>query len=89
VGRDDDADRIARPGPEHVPVHRQPQLRSFLILGAGIGLALGVAIGVLGPDAPNSSLLQEIMLLGALGVLFGGLFGGIAFLVADRFSQNR
>lgn len=69
-----------------VPYRRRPQLQRFLGLGAVIGLVLGAVIGYLGPDAPNSSLLQEVILLGAIGAVFGGFLGSVVYLVADRAS---
>ena len=86
MARKDDIETIDAPGPRHVPVRRRPQLQSFLGLGAVVGLVLGGLIGYFGPDAPGSTLLQEVILLGAVGAIFGGFAGSIAYLVADRAS---
>lgn len=80
---------ISRPGPEHYPFRRRPQLMRFLVLGGLVGLVAGFALAVFGPDAPDSSLLQEIILLGAIGLVFGGFFGSIVYLFADRQSLKK
>lgn len=58
----------------------------FLATGAVIGLVLGLVLAVIGPDAPNASPGQEVLALAVPGGLFGGLIGGILYLVAERFS---
>lgn len=84
--RKDDIQTIQEPGPEHLPYRRRPQLRSFLVVGAVIGLLVGGVMGYLGPDAPGSTLLQEVILLAATGALLGGFLAAIVYLVADRVS---
>lgn len=89
VARKDEIETIPEPGPHHLPYRRRPQLRSFLGLGAVLGLILGGLVGYLGPDAPGSSALQELILLSAVGALLGGFLGAVAFLVADRLSMRK
>lgn len=86
MGRKDDIETIVTPGPEHLPWRRRPQLQSFVGLGALVGLVLGAWLAYLGPDAPGSTWLQEVILLGSIGAIFGGFAGSIAYLVADRVS---
>ncbi|GGK78070.1 hypothetical protein GCM10011509_28270 [Ornithinimicrobium pekingense] len=88
VARDDDMEIISEPGPEHVPVRRRPDLVRFLVLGGVVGYALGSLLGWLGPDAPGSSTLQEIILLGSVGLIFGVLLAAVVYLVADRRSSR-
>lgn len=76
-------------GPYHlVPVRRRPDMVRFLVAGAFLGFVAGAFVGRYGPDAPNSSALQEIILLGATGLLVGLLVASVVFLVADRISQR-
>lgn len=70
------------------PVRRRPDLVRFLMTGAILGFAVGGLIAVLGPDAANRSPLQEVILLGLVGVLFFGLLAAVAYLVADRRSAR-
>lgn len=77
---------IPAPGPQHLPYRRRPRLQSFLVLGAVLGLVVGGLVGYLGPDAPGSSALQEVILLATIGAVLGGFLGSIAYLVADRLS---
>lgn len=89
MGRDkDDIEIISEPGPEHVPVRRRPDMVRFLVVGALVGYIIGSAVGWLGPDAPGSSALQEIVLLGSVGLVFGLLLAAVVYLVADRPSSR-
>lgn len=88
MARDDDIEIIHEPGPEHLPVRRRPDLVRFLVVAGLVGYVLGSLVGWLGPDAPASSALQEIILLGSVGLLLGVLVGAIAYLVADRRSSR-
>ena len=88
VARDDDIETISEPGPEHVPVRRRPDMVRFLVVGGLVGWVLGSLLGWLGPDAPGSSLLQEMILLGSVGLLLGVLLAAVAYLVADRRSTR-
>ncbi len=85
---DDSIEIISEPGPEHVPVRRRPDLVRFLVVGGLVGYVLGSLVGWLGPDAPGSSALQEIILLGSVGLVFGVLLAAIAYLVADSRSSR-
>ncbi|WP_202613659.1 hypothetical protein [Ornithinimicrobium cerasi] len=76
--RDDDLDLV--------PVRRRPDLVRFLVTGAVIGGVLGGLIGFLGPDAPSSSLLQEIILLASTGAIVVGLLAAVLYLLVDRRS---
>lgn len=86
MARKDDIETIRTPGPQHLPVRRRPRLQSFLVLGALVGLVIGALLGYYGPDAPGSSQLQEVVLLGAIGAVLGGFLGSVVYLVADRMS---
>ena len=86
MARKDDIETIQTPGPQHLPVRRRPRLQRFLVLGALVGLVAGALLGYYGPDAPGSSQLQEVVLLGAIGALFGGFLGSVVYLLADRMS---
>ncbi len=88
MARDDDIEIIAEPGPEHVPVRRRPDLVRFLVVGGLLGYALGSLLGWLGPDAPDSSALQEIILLGSVGLVLGVLVAAVLYLLADRRSAR-
>lgn len=85
---DDDIEIISAPGPEHVPVRRRPDLVRFLVAGGFLGYLAGSLLGWLGEDAPNSSALQEIVLLGSVGLVLGLLLASIVYLVADRISRR-
>lgn len=88
MGRKDDIDTIQTPEPHHLPVRRRPQLLSFLVVGALLGLVPGLLLGVSGSDVPGSSPLQVIIVLGALGAILGGFLGSVVYLVADRLSMR-
>ena len=79
---------ISEPGPEHVPVRRRPDLVRFLVVGGVLGYVLGSLLGWLGPDAPGSSVTQEIVLLGSVGLILGMLLAAVVYLVADRRSAR-
>lgn len=83
-----DDDFRDRPDPKLVPVRRRPDLARFLIIGAVVGAVVGGLVGYLGPDAPSSSLLQEVLLLGAVGALVLGLLAALLYLLADRRSAR-
>lgn len=74
--------------PGRLRVRRRPDMVRFLVAGAFVGFVVGAIIGRYGPDAPTSSALQEIILLGGVGALLGLLVGAIVYLVADRRSQG-
>ncbi|AXH96267.1 hypothetical protein DV701_09135 [Ornithinimicrobium avium] len=77
------------PGEILVPVRRRPDMVRFLVAGGFLGFVVGAFVGRYGPDAPNSSALQELILLGATGLLVGLLLGSAAYLLADRRSSRR
>lgn len=85
---EDDIETISEPGPEHVPVRRRPDMVRFLVVGGLLGYVLGSLVGWLGPDAEGSSTLQEIILLGSVGLIFGVLLAAVAYLVADKVSSR-
>lgn len=89
VGREEKDDIINQPDTSYLPVRRRPSLRNFLLLSGGIGLIAGLLIGWYGPDAPGASQLQEAILLGTVGLLFGGFLGAIAYLFADKMSLRK
>ncbi len=65
-------------------VVRRARLTPFLVTGAVIGLLLAVFVALLGPDAPNASPTQELILLGLLGALLGGLSSSVLYLLVER-----
>ncbi|MGO0577847.1 hypothetical protein [Ornithinimicrobium panacihumi] len=75
-------------GTTYLPVRRRPSLSRFVISGALLGFIIGGLVGFFGPDAPNSSLTQEVILLGMVGALLTGALAVVAYLVADRSSQR-
>ncbi|WP_131105839.1 hypothetical protein [Ornithinimicrobium sufpigmenti] len=77
------------PAPQQVTYRRRPQMWSFLITGAVIGLVLGGAVGFFGPETASRSTLQDVVLLGAVGAFFAALAAAIAYLLADRASMRR
>lgn len=83
-----DPDPRENPDLQLVPVRRRPDLVRFLVSGAVIGALVGGAIGYLGPDAPSSSLLQEVILLAATGAIVFLLLAAILYLLADRRSSR-
>jgi uncharacterized protein YcfJ len=82
----DDPDPREDPDVLLVPVRRRPDLARFLVTGAVIGALIGGAIGYLGPDAPNSSLLQEVILLAVTGAIVFLLLAAVLYLLVDRRS---
>lgn len=82
-------DQDETPAPQQVTYRRRPQMWSFLIVGALIGLVTGGVVGFLGPGSANRSLLQDVVLLGAVGAFFGALIAAVVYLVADRVSLRR
>lgn len=82
----DDLETVDRPGPEHVPVRRRPDLVRFLTTGAVLGAVLGGLLGWLGPNAAGRTQVQEVVLLAAVGAITLGLLAAVAYLVADRSS---
>lgn len=82
-----DDPQAPRPDETLVPVRRRPTLSRFLMTGAIVGFVLGGLVGYLGPDAPNSSLTQEVILLGFIGALVFALLASVAYLIADRRSS--
>lgn len=78
----------AEPGTTLVPVRRRPDMVRFIATGAVIGAILGGIVAYLGPDAPNSSLLQELIIVSLLGALILGFLGAVVYLVADRSGRG-
>ena len=84
----DDSDPREGPDVQLLPVRHRPDLVRFLVSGAVIGALIGGAIGYLGPDAPNSSLLQEVILLAVTGAIICLLVAAVIYLLADRRSSR-
>lgn len=82
------SDQDQTPAPQQVTYRRRPQMWSFLITGAVIGLVVGGVVGFFGPETASRSTLQDIVLLGAVGAFFGALLAAIAYLLADRASMR-
>ena len=82
------ADPSPSGSPRTLPVRRRPQLSRFLIAGGLVGFVVGGLVGLLGPDAPNSTQGQEVILLGATGALLGAFLTAILYLILDRRSQR-
>ena len=76
------------PGAGRVPVRRRPDMVRFLVAGGFVGFVVGAVVGRYGPDIPTSGALQEIVLLGGLGLLVGLLIASVVYLVADGRSQR-
>lgn len=83
----DDDQQAPRPEEILVPVRRRPTLSRFLMTGAIIGFVAGGLVGYLGPDAVNSSLTQEVLVMGFMGALVFALIASVAYLLADRRSS--
>ncbi|GAA5168558.1 hypothetical protein [Ornithinimicrobium tianjinense] len=83
-----DLDPEQNPDLQLLPVRHRPDLVRFLVSGALLGAVLGGVIGYFGPDAANSSLVQEVVLLAAIGAIFVGLLAAVVYLVADRASRR-
>jgi integral membrane sensor domain MASE1 len=83
-----DDDPRDTPDLDLVPVRRRPDLVRFLVTGAVIGGVIGAVIAYLGPDAPSSSLLQEVILLASTGALLAALLASVLYLLADRRSTG-
>ena len=75
-------------GERRVPVRRRPDMVRFLVAGGFVGFVVGAFVGRYGDDVPTSSPLQEIVLLGGLGLLVGLLVASVGYLVADNRSQR-
>ncbi|QFG69633.1 hypothetical protein [Ornithinimicrobium pratense] len=84
-----DQDQDETPAPQQVTYRRRPQMWSFLVVGAIIGLVAGGALGYFGPETASRSLMQDVVLLSAVGAFFGALIAAIIYLVADRASMRR
>lgn len=77
------------PAPQQVTYRRRPQVVSFLVVGAIIGLVAGGSLGYFGPATQTSSTGQNVVLIGATGAAFGALIAAIVYLVADWASMRR
>lgn len=94
--RSDDDSAVLPPGDAVGPsrvgtrlkVRRRPSLVRFLVVGGLIGFLVGAVLAYLGPDAPNTTLAQEMILLGTVGLLLFGFLASILYLVADRVSMR-
>lgn len=84
-----DDQRAEPPSPQEVTYRRRPQMVSFLVLGAVVGLVAGASLGFFGPATQSSSRGQDVVLLGAIGAVFGALIASVVYLVADRASMRR
>lgn len=82
----EDEEQTQAHAPQQVPYRRRPDLKSFLVVGALIGLVAGVLLGWLGPSTATRSLGQEIVLLGAVGAFVGALLASVTYLIADARS---
>lgn len=60
----------------------------FLWVGGLLGLFLGFVVSLIGPDAMNSSALQEGILIGGIGLLIGGFLAAVLYLIADSVSMR-
>lgn len=67
-------------------VSRRPRMVPFLATGALVGLVVGLLLGYFGPDAPNASPAQELIVMAVPAGLVGGLLGGAVYLLVERFS---
>jgi hypothetical protein len=72
-----------------VTIRRAPKYAPFVLTGAIIGLLIGGAFAVLGPDDTSTSFSGRTALgyLGAIGIVLGGIIGaGVAVLIERRRS---
>jgi predicted membrane protein len=70
-----------------VTLRRAPRYAPFALTGAIVGLLIGGAFAILGPDTTTTDFSGTTALgyLGAIGVLLGGIVGaGVAVLVDRR-----
>lgn len=81
--------RDERPPPQQVTYRRRPQVVSFIVVGAIVGLVIGASLGFFGPASQSSSRGQDVVLLGAVGAVFGALIASVVYLVADWASMRR
>lgn len=60
----------------------------FLVTGAVVGIIVGLLLATFGPDAPNASPSQELIVMAVPGGLLGGLLGAICYLLVERYSER-
>lgn len=60
-----------------------PHLPPYLVAGAVVGFLVGAGLAVFGAETPMSSVLQQVVLLGALFAALGILLGAVVYLVVD------
>lgn len=65
-----------------------PDLATYLIAGAVLGFVAGAALAIFGEAAPMSSLVQQVVILGAFAAALGALVAAAAYLIADWFHDH-
>jgi ethanolamine transporter EutH len=65
---------------------RQPRFAAFLITGALLGILIGVALSVIGPEDPR---YDGSAALGFLGLIFAGLGALLGGLIAVLLEKRR
>ena len=80
---------IARVNTDEVQIRRSPKYGTFMALGAGVGVVIGVILGVSQPAIGDYSIGQIIGLLSlALGAV-GLAIGAAVALLLDRILSKR
>lgn len=60
-----------------------PHLPHYLVSGAVVGFLSGAGLAIFGEETPMSSMLQQVVLLGALFAALGVLLAAMVYLVVD------
>ncbi|HLP22651.1 MAG TPA: potassium transporter Trk [Microbacteriaceae bacterium] len=74
---------------QQVRLRRAPKFGSFMLLGAGFGVFVGVALAVGQPVSGNESLQQVIGFLSLLCGVIGMTAGALVALIFDRILARR
>jgi len=67
-------------------VRRRPNFVAFLITGALVGLLVGLAQGVFGPEDPRYDASAALGFLGLIFAALGALIAGIIAVLLDKRS---
>lgn len=62
---------------------RPPSLQTYLVAGVLVGVVAGAGLALFGNDVPMASLFYEVIILGMIGGVIGGLASALVYLVAD------
>jgi len=67
-------------------IRRTPRFTPFLVTGGVVGLAIGLVLSVIGPDASRYDASAALGFLGLICASLGVLTGGIVAVLLDRRS---